>query len=111
MLETLDVGARSVGYETPAMCRGILRTEPAMWTFVDLPGIEPTNNVAERAVRPVVIHRKTSLGSQSKRGSEFVASMQTIAATLRQSGASLSEFVGDVARAVLVGSPVPKLLG
>ena len=111
VVEVLDVGARSVGYETPGMCRGILRTEPAMWTFIDIDGVEPTNNVAERAVRPVVIHRKTSLGSQSERGSEFVARMQTIAATLRQKGESLSDFVGAIARAVLSAGPAPKLLG
>mgnify|MGYP002263337925 CR=1 FL=1 len=82
-----------------------------MWTFVSVDGVEPTNNVAERAVRPVVIHRKTSLGSQSTRGSEFVARMQTAAATLRQQGGSLYQFVGDVAKAVLTGAPEPKLLG
>ncbi len=107
----LDAGARSRGHETPSKCRGILKTEPAMWTFVAVEGVEPTNNVAERAVRPVVIHRKTSLGSQSKRGSDFVARMQTASATLRQRGGSLFQFVGDVARAVLVAAPEPKLPG
>ncbi len=111
MLNLLDEGARSRGYETPGKCRGILRTEPAMWTFVSVDGVEPTNNAAERAVRPVVIHRKTSLGSQSKRGSDFVARMQTAAATLRQRGESLYQFIGDVTTAVLVGTPQPKLLG
>lgn len=111
ILALLDTGARSRGYETPGKCRGILRTEPAMWTFVSVVGVEPTNNVAERAVRPVVIHRKTSLGSQSERGSDFVARMQTVAATLRQQGGSLFQFVGDVARAILTVAPEPKLLG
>ena len=111
MLAVLDAGARSRGYETPSKCRGILKTEPAMWTFVSVEGVEPTNNVAERAVRPVVIHRKTSLGSQSRRRSDFVARMQTASATLRQQGESLFRFVGDVARAVLVAAPQPKLLG
>jgi len=110
-LALLDTGARSRGYETPGKCRGILKTEPAMWTFVSVEGVEPTNNVAERAVRPVVIHRKTSLGSQSVRGSDFVARMQTASATLRQQGDSLFRFVSDVARAVLVAAPEPKLLG
>jgi transposase len=55
MIRLLGEGAGSVGYETPGMCRGILRTEPAMWTFVEREGIEPTNNAAERAVRPAVI--------------------------------------------------------
>jgi len=110
MIRLLDEGATSVGYETPGMCRGILRTEPAMWTFVEREGVEPTNNVAERAIRPAVILRKTSLGTQSERGSRYVERMQTTSATLRQAGRSLRDFIVDVAHAVLQGGPSPKLL-
>jgi len=110
MIRILDEGARSVGYETPSMCRGILRTEPAMWTFVEQEGVEPTNNAAERAIRPAVILRKTSLGTQSERGSRYVERMQTVSVTLRQAGRSLSDFIAEVARAVLQGEPSPKLL-
>ncbi len=111
MIRLLDEGARSRGYETPGKCRGILRTESAMWTFVHEEGVEPTNNVAERALRPMVIHRKTSLGSRSGRGSDFVARMQTVAATLKRSGRSVSEFVRAVTRSVLAGEPEPTLVG
>ncbi|MCP5021275.1 MAG: transposase [bacterium] len=109
MIRLLDQGALSRGYETPGMCRGILRTEPAMWTFVECEGVELTNNAAERAVRPVVIHRKTSLGSQS--GSRFIERMQTASATLRQKGRSLNDFIVNVAHTVLGDKPSPKLLG
>jgi transposase len=98
-------------HETPGMCRGILKTEPAMYTFIEHEGIEPTNNVAERAVRPIVIHRKTSLGSQSDRGSRFIERMHTASATLKKTGRSVSGFVIDVAHAILTGAPAPKLLG
>jgi transposase len=81
-----------------------------MWTFIETEGIEPTNNVAERAVRPVVIHRKTSLGSQSDRGSRFVERMQTASATLKLTGRSLRDFVVDVANHVLGGAAPPALL-
>ena len=110
MLSILSLGATSLGYETPGLCRGILRTEPAMWTFVEQPGVEPTNNTAERAVRPLVIHRKTSLGSQSERGSRFIERMNTCSATLRRSGRGLAEFIDQVVHAVLTGGPAPKLL-
>ena len=92
------------------MCRGLLKTEPAMWTFIEREGIEPTNNVAERAVRPVVIHRKTSFGSQSNRGSRFIERMQTVAATLTLSGRSRHDFVVGVARHVLGKAALPALL-
>jgi len=110
MIRLLDEGARSVGHETPGMCRGILRTEPAIWTFVRIEGVEPTNNIAERAIRPAVISRKTSYGTQSERGSRFVERILTCSATLRQAGRSLSEFINAVAHAVLAGGPAPKLL-
>ncbi|MCP5024538.1 MAG: IS66 family transposase, partial [bacterium] len=62
-------------------------------------------------VRPVVIHRKTSLGSQSESGSRFIERMQTASATLRQKGRSLNDFIVNVAHAVLGDKPSPKLLG
>ena len=116
MNRLLDEGARSRGYTAfsnqrgPSMCRGILRTEPAMWTFLDIEGVEPTNNAAERALRPLVIHRKTSLGSKSERGARFIEYSHTVAETLRRSGRGLHEFVTAVAKALLGGGPVPQLL-
>ncbi|QDV05531.1 Transposase IS66 family protein [Planctomycetes bacterium Poly30] len=110
VLKLLDEGALNRGHETPAMCRGILRTEPSMWTFIHHEGIEPTNNVVERTVRPGVILRKTSLGSQSDRGSRFVERMQTASATLKLTGRSLRDFVLDVAHHVLAGAAAPALL-
>lgn len=110
MLGLLDAGALSRGHETPSMCRGILRTESSMWTFIEKKGIEPTNNVAERAVRPAVIHRKMSLGSQSDRGSRLVERMQTVSATLQLTSRSLRDFVVDVAHSVLGGAAPPMLL-
>jgi len=39
-----------------------------LWTFLEIEGIEPTNNAAERALRQSVIHRKISHDSQSRQG-------------------------------------------
>jgi len=47
---------------------------------VRLEGVEPTNNAAERAVRPTVIWRKTSFGTQSRKGSDFVERILTTVA-------------------------------
>jgi transposase len=51
----------------------LLKVEQVLWLFVHVEGIEPTNNAAERALRPAVIWRRTSLGTQSTQGSQFVA--------------------------------------
>ncbi len=51
--------------KTVRTCRQLLKVEPAMWLFVTTEGVEPTNNAAERAIRPAVIWRRTSFGSRA----------------------------------------------
>jgi len=57
--------------------REILKVEAALWTFVYTPGVEATNNTAERALRSGVIWRRTTQGSQSTEGSAFVSRILT----------------------------------
>ena len=44
----------------------LLKIWPALWTFVTIDGVQPTNNPAERALRGPVIHRKLSHGTRSQ---------------------------------------------
>ena len=44
----------------------LLKIWPALWTFVTVEGVEPTNNAAERSLRGPVIHRKLSHGTRSQ---------------------------------------------
>ncbi|QDV05314.1 Transposase IS66 family protein [Planctomycetes bacterium Poly30] len=110
MFALLDEGARSSGYETPGMCRGILKTEPAMWTYLYHAGVEPTNNVGEQKARIGVMYRKVSQGTRSDRGSRFVERVLTTSATLRQQGRSVAQHIVDVAHTVLTGAPEPDLI-
>jgi transposase len=48
----------------------LLNVSLALWTFTTVDGVQPTNNPAERALRSRVIHRKVSLGTQSKNVSD-----------------------------------------
>jgi Transposase IS66 family len=48
-----------------ALAKNLLKLWPALWTFADVPDVEPTNNAAERGLRAAVIYRKLSLGSRS----------------------------------------------
>lgn len=79
--------------KTARACAQILKVEPALWTFVVHPGVEPTNNIAERALRTAVIWRRLSLGSQSAAGSEFVARLLTVVTSLRTQGRSVLDFL------------------
>lgn len=69
---------------TEGTCRDLLARRQALWTFVQVSGVEPTKNAAERAIRPGVLWRKGSFGTQSEAGSRFVARMMTVVTTLQQ---------------------------
>ena len=96
--------------KTSRTCVRLLENAHALWTFVYRPGIEPTNNAAERAVRRAVILRKTSFGSQSQHGCRFLERVLTVHATLRQRGASVHDFIGAACYAHMNGRTPPSLL-
>lgn len=96
--------------KTVRTCQQLLKVEPALWTFVTTEGIEPTNNAAERALRPAVLWRKNSFGSQSEAGSLFVARMLTVVTSLRAQNRSSLEYLVQACRASRQGLPAPSLL-
>jgi transposase len=71
----------------------LLKLWPALWTFTEIAGVEPTNNRAERALRGPVIHRKLSLGSQSKRGERTVERLLSASLTCRLQRRSLFAYL------------------
>lgn len=96
--------------KTVRTCRQLLKVEPAMWLFVTVEGVEPTNNAAERAIRPAVIWRRTSFGSQSQAGSTFVARMLTVVTTLRSQKRHVLDYMTDAINAARQAQPTPSLL-
>jgi transposase len=71
---------------------------------------EPPNNVAERALRPAVLWREGSFGSDSALGSRFAERLLTMVATCGQQGRHLLDFLVAAYEAILWGSPPPSLL-
>jgi transposase len=96
--------------KTAGTCRHILRFEEALWTFVRVEGVEPTNNAAEQAVRPGVLWRKGSFGTQSQRGSRFVERMTTVVATLKRQDRNVLDYVTAACQAAISGQPAPSLI-
>ncbi len=96
--------------KTVRTCRQLLKVEPALWLFVTVEGLEPTNNAAERAIRPAVLWRRTSFGSQSQAGSVFVARMLTVVTSLRSQNRNVLEFMTQAVRASRQGTLPPSLL-
>jgi hypothetical protein len=64
-----------------------------LFTFLDHPGVEPTNNRAERALRPAVIARKLSCGNKTERGKRTWEILASLAATCHQRGQDLVELL------------------
>ena len=95
---------------TQRTCKRILKQKEALWTFVDTPGVDPTNNVAERMIRPYVLWRKMSFGTQSERGNLFVERMMTVSTTCKQQKRNVLDYVTEAIRAWLHGEAPPSLL-
>lgn len=106
----LRQGAASDHAQTANTCRKRLTGEAALWTFAHRPGLEPTNNAAERAIRPAVLWRKRSGGTQTAAGSRFVERLLTTVTTLRQQQRDVLAYLTDACAAVNHGHPAPSLL-
>ena len=91
-------------------CKDILQHRAALWTFVREPGVEPTNNEAERELRPFVQWRRMCFGSQSDRGERFAERMMTVVHTLRKQRRHVLSFLTDACTARLRGQPAPQLV-
>ena len=92
------------------VCRELRKWWPALWTFARVEGVEPTNNVADRALRPAVLWRKGSFGSASEAGSRFAERLLTVVASCHQQGRPLLAFLVAAGEAALQGTAAPSLL-
>ena len=106
----LQHGAITADPRTATFCRILQRLDAALWTFVTHEGVEPTNNRAERAIRPAVLWRKLCFGTQTSAGSRAVERILTAVATCRQQQRNVLEYLTAVASAAYQGQPVPSLI-
>ena len=60
-------GERTPWANTVRTCQQILQLADGLWTLLETPGIEPSNNAAERALRQSVIQRKIPIVSSRPR--------------------------------------------
>ena len=91
-------------------CANMIEHWEAMWTFIDTPGVEPTNNHAERELRRMVLWRKRCFGSQSERGDRFVERILTVTHTLRKQQRNVLDFIHRCFASKLEQMPAPALL-
>jgi transposase len=78
--------------------------------FITTPGVEPTNNLAEQAIRFVVIDRKVTQGTRGLKGQRWLERIWTVLATCAQTGRNVFMFLHESLSAYFAGQPTPKLL-
>jgi transposase len=95
---------------THGFCKELCDYRERLWTFLDVDGVEPTNNAAEQALRHAVIWRKLSFGTQSASGSRFVERMLTVIETCRRQKRNVFTWLTETVSAHYQGQPPPSLL-
>lgn len=78
--------------------------------FITTPGVEPTNNLAEQAIRFVVIDRRITQGTRSETGNRWCERIWTVIATCTQQGRSVFEYLEAAVKAWFAGTEPPLLL-
>jgi len=108
----LEVGTQRVpaGKHAQVMARRLRKHGQAYFTFITTPGIEPTNNLAEQAIRFVVIDRHITQGTRSEGGNRWSERIWTVVATCALQGRSVLEFLQQSVSAYWEETEPPKLV-
>jgi transposase len=108
----LQVGLTNVPATAAAqnMARRFRNHAEAYFRFISTPGMDPTNNVAEQAIRFVVVDRMVTQGTRSEKGRQWCQRIRTVLATCARQGRSALRFLGEAVQAHFSGTPLPSLL-
>jgi transposase len=106
----LRAGSRSHDRKLVRFCARLLDVYPALWTFVEEEGVEPTNNHAERVQRRAVIWRRRSFGCHSADGCRFAERILTVIQSLRLQKRNALAFLTEAIQAHRAGTIAPQLV-
>lgn len=107
LLRYLERNAGSPCKRTRSFIGGLLKVRGHLFTFTEVEGVEPTNNLAEQTIRPAVLWRRKSQGAQSGRGCRFVERMLTVALSCRAQARSVFGFLKQL---LSPEHPIPSLV-
>lgn len=91
--EELERGRRCEHKAHRGLCKRLLEQESHLWVFLEVEGLAPDNNHAERLLRNAVLWRKRSGGSASERGSRFTERILTSIESLRLQGRDVLDYL------------------
>jgi transposase len=106
----LERGVAGACKRTALTCANVLKLWPALWTFLGDAAVPPTNNAAEQALRTIVLKRKISGLTRSRRGEEFIARGYTVVESCRRQGRDALEYLRQAMQAHFAGSLAPSLV-
>jgi len=106
----LDKNGKEQNQEAFNMAKRFRENGKAYFQFISTPGMDPTNNIAEQAVRFVVIDRRITQGTRSEAGRETNERLWTVVGTCALQGRSAFEFILAAVHANFYGKPEPSLL-
>ncbi len=98
LVDLLARGADDPNEPVRGISRHLIDRAEALLLCADVPGVSPTNNAAERAVRKPVLWRRGCHGSQSERGLRFAERMLTVTVTIRRRGENVFDYLVAAAR-------------
>jgi len=96
--------------EAKNMANRFLKHGKAYFEFITTPGVDPTNNVAEQAIRFIVIDRHITQGTRSLKGRKSCERLWTVIATCALQGRSAFNFILESVKAYFHDQPAPSLL-
>jgi transposase len=93
--------------EIAGLCMRLGEVYEKLWAFTSVEGMEPTNNMAERDLRKIVLWRKKSYGSRSPRGQRFVERISSVVETIKKNGRNVLSFLEEAVMAFYRKQPAP----
>jgi transposase len=110
--EVLDLGTQDVPATRASgnLAKRFAVHGESYFRFLTTPGVEPTNNLAEQAIRFVVIDRRITQGTRGERGNQWCERIWTVLATCSQQGRSVFEYLEAAVSAWFHGDEAPSLL-
>lgn len=96
--------------KTQGTCKQMLSQFDSFWTYLYHEGVEPTNNLAERDLRPAVIQRKLSYGTQTEAGEKFMERILSVVVTFKKQSKDLFAYLTECFAAHCRDGPIPQAL-
>ena len=93
--------------ELADLCDRLWEEMDKLWAFSQYTDVDPTNNLAERDLRRLVLWRKKSYGTRSQRGQYFVERISSLAETVRKAGNNILGFITKAVSAFFSGEGAP----